>query len=367
MPRLLPEPPFRHGTPAACGVLLINLGTPEAPTVAAVRRYLAEFLADPRVVDMPRLLWWPILHGIVLNVRPRRSAEKYASIWTSEGSPLRVHVERQAKLLRGRLGMTGHQVLVDYAMRYGQPSIGAALGRLKANGCRRVLLLPLYPQYSSSTAGSVLDAVADWLRATRNQPELRTVRSFADHAGYIGALAASVREHWRANGRPPGAYRLLISFHGLPRKTLDQGDPYFCECHQTARLLAEALNLHPEQYQVCFQSRFGHADWLQPYTAPTLTALGKGGVHRVDVLCPGFTADCLETLEEIAVEGKQAFLAAGGKEFHYLASLNERDDWIAALAEIASTHLQGWPTKTPADSAALELSALRAKAMGAKC
>lgn len=367
MPRLLPEPPFRHGTPAACGVLLINLGTPAAPTVSAVRRYLGEFLSDPRVVDLPRLLWWPLLHGIVLNLRPRRSAEKYASIWTNEGSPLKVHLERQAKLLRGRLGMDGQRVRVDYAMRYGQPSIAAALARFKEDGCRRLLLLPLYPQYASSTTGSALDALAQWLQATRNPPELRIVRSFADHPAYLGALAASLREHWTANRRPASAYRLLISYHGLPRRTLEQGDPYYCECHKTARLLGEALNLPPEQYLVCFQSRFGRAHWLEPYTAPTLVALAKAGVQRVDVICPGFAADCLETLEEIAIAGKREFLAAGGKEFHYVPSLNERDDWIAALADIAGTHLQGWPTRTPDDTAALELSALRAKALGANC
>lgn len=365
MARYLAEPAFRHGSPELTAVLLINLGTPEAPTAAAVRRYLGEFLADPRVVEIPRPLWWLILHGIILNVRPRRSAEKYAAIWTSDGSPLKVHVARQAKLLRGRLGVTGHQVVVDYAMRYGEPSIPSTLSRLKAAGCTRILLLPLYPQYAASTTATAFDAACAWLQRVRNQPEMRLVRSFADHPAYIAALAASVREHWTSHGQPSGSYRLVMSFHGLPRYTLERGDPYHCECQKTGRLLAEALGLAQEQYQVCFQSRFGRAEWLQPYTAPTLRTLGKQGVQKVDVICPGFPADCLETLEEIAIEGKAEFIEAGGKDFHYIPCLNERDDWLAALAEIATHHLQGWPTRLSPDPASLELTALRARALGA--
>lgn len=365
MPSYLPEPAYRHGSPALTGVLLINLGTPEAPSAPAVRRYLGEFLADPRVVEIPRLPWWLILHGIILNVRPRRSAEKYAAVWTSEGSPLKVHVERQAKLLRGRLGLAGQQVRVEYAMRYGEPSIPVTLSRLKAAGCTRLLLLPLYPQYAASTTATAIDAACAWLQTVRNQPEVRTVRSFADHRGYIEALAASVREHWASRGRPTGSYRLVMSFHGLPRYTLDRGDPYHCECQKTGRLLAEALGLAQEQYQICFQSRFGRAEWLQPYTAPTLRALARQGVQKVDVICPGFPADCLETLEEIAIEGKATFIEAGGREYNYVACLNERDDWIRALADIAASHLQGWPTTAPPDLPSLELSSLRARALGA--
>lgn len=365
MSRYRAEPAYRHGSSAATAVLLINLGTPAAPTAAAVRRYLKEFLSDPRVVEIPRALWWLILNGIILNVRPRRSAEKYAAIWTPEGSPLKVHVERQSKLLRGFLGQAGHRVTVAYAMRYGEPSIPATLARLKAEGCTRILLLPLYPQYSASTTASAFDAAANWLQSVRNQPEVRMLRSFADDRGYVAALAASVREHWSKNTRPDSSYRLVMSFHGLPRDTLDKGDPYHCECQKTARLLAEALGLAQEQYQVCFQSRFGRAEWLQPYTAATLRALAKQGIDRVDVICPGFPADCLETLEEIALEGKGEFIDAGGKEYHYLPCLNERDDWMRALADLATRHLQGWPTQTPPDAASLELGALRARAMGA--
>ena len=365
MPRLLAEPAFRHGTAAKTAVVLINLGTPEAATTPAVRRYLKEFLSDPRVVEIPRALWWLILNGVILRVRPKKSAEKYAAIWTSDGSPLKVHTERQSKRLRGFLGEAGHQVRVDYAMRYGQPSIPATLSRLKADGCTRILLLPLYPQYSSSTTATAFDAAFRWAQTLRNQPEIRTLRSFADHPGYIEALAASVRAHWARHGCPSDSYRLIMSFHGVPRYTLEKGDPYHCECHKTGRLLAEALELDAEHYQICFQSRFGRAEWLQPYTAPTLKALGQQGVQRVDIMCPGFPSDCLETLEEIAIEGQAEFLQAGGKDYQYIPCLNEGDDWIHALADLATTHLQGWPTRNVPAAAALESSARRAKALGA--
>ena len=337
MARLLPEPAFRHGTAGKTAVLLINLGTPEAPTTSAVRRYLKEFLSDPRVVEIPRPIWWLILNGIILNIRPKRSAEKYAAIWTPDGSPLKAHTEKQAKLLRGFLGQAGHQVDVDYAMRYGQPSIPDTLSRLKADGCTRILLLPLYPQYSSSTTATAFDAAFAWANKTRNQPEIRTVRSFADHPGYIAALANSVREHWRSSGRPTGSYRLIMSFHGVPRYTLDQGDPYHCECHKTGRLLAEALKLGQDEYQVCFQSRFGRAEWLKPYTAPTLAMLGKQGVERVDIICPGFPADCLETLEEISIRGKEEFLQHGGEVLKLVPSLNSSDAWVEAIAKLVQT------------------------------
>jgi ferrochelatase len=366
MSHFLPEPAWQHGTPARTAIVLINLGTPEAPTAAALKTYLREFLSDPRVVEIPRPIWWLILNGIILNTRPAKSAEKYATVWTPEGSPLKVHTERQTRLLKGRLGETGHRnLIVDYAMRYGQPSIPATLARLKAEGCTRFLLVPLYPQYAGSTSATALDAAYRWLTTTRNQPELRVLRSFCDNPGYIAALAASVREHWQTNGRPDDGYRLLMSFHGVPRFTLDKGDPYHCECRKTGRLLAEALALRPDQYDVTFQSRFGRAEWLQPYTAPTLQALAREGVRRVDVICPGFVGDCLETLEEIAMEGKADFLGAGGKEYHYIPALNERDDWIAALAALVEAQLGGWPTREPADAAALDLSATRARALGA--
>jgi ferrochelatase len=360
MPRYAPEPAPRHGAQRRTAVLLVNLGTPEAPTAGALRTYLKQFLWDPRVVEIPRPVWWLILNGIVLNLRPAKSAAKYAKIWMLDGSPLKVHTERQAALLKGWLGEAGTPDLaVEWAMRYGQPSIGDTLDRLKREGVERVLVVPLYPQYAASSTASVMDDVADWIKCSRNPLEFRFIKHFHDHPGYIAALAASVRAHWQVNGRPD---RLVMSFHGLPRRSLDLGDPYYCECQKTGRLLAEALELDQDHYLITFQSRFGKAEWLQPYTQPTLEKLGREGVARVDVICPGFVADCLETLEEIAMECKDAFLASGGSEFHYIPCVNERPDWIAALRDLVSTHLAGWPVSAQADAAA----ATRARALGAK-
>jgi len=366
MPRFLQEPPHRHGTAATTAVVLVNLGTPDAPDAPSLKRYLRQFLSDPRVVEIPKPIWWLILNGIILNTRPKKSAAKYASVWLPEGSPLRVHTERQAKLLAGYIGERGHQLSVAWAMRYGSPSIPEVLTRLKAGGATRILLVPMYPQYSASTTATVIDEASTWLTKIRNQPELRFIRNFHDDAGYLGALEQSVRKHWQASG-PLGANdRLIISFHGLPRRSLDLGDPYYCECQKTGRLLAERLNLKPEQYKVCFQSRFGKAEWLQPYTAPTLKTLGKEGVHRVDIICPGFTADCLETLEEIALEGRSDFLAAGGKEYHYIPALNENNDWLHALTRLVEQHLGGWPTTSKIDAQAQEKTASLAIKQGAR-
>ncbi|MDP2822647.1 MAG: ferrochelatase [Sulfuritalea sp.] len=360
MPRYAAEPAPQHGAPRRTAVLLVNLGTPEAPTAAALRRYLKQFLWDPRVVEIPRPVWWLILNGIVLNLRPAKSAAKYARIWMPDGSPLKVHTERQAKLLKGWLGAAGApEIVVAWAMRYGQPSIGSALDQFKRDGVERALVVPLYPQYAASATASVMDDVADWIKRSRNPPELRFVKHFHEHPGYIAALTASVREHWAANGRPD---KLVMSFHGLPRRSLDLGDPYYCECQKTGRLLAEALGLGGDGYLITFQSRFGKAEWLQPYTQPTLEKLGREGTARVDVICPGFVADCLETLEEIALECKAAFLSSGGREFHYIPCVNERPDWIAALRDLVSTHLSGWPVAGQSDPA----TAVRAKALGAK-
>lgn len=364
MSRFLPEPPHRHDNPPALGILLINLGTPEAPTPRSVKAYLKQFLSDPRVVEIPRLVWWPILNGIILNTRPKKSAAKYASVWTNQGSPLRTHTEQQARLLRGYLGERGIQAQVAWAMRYGDPDVGRILGEMKAKNVQRILVVPMYPQYAASTTATALDMVFDWFQKTRNQPELRTIRNFHDHPGYINALEDSVRQHWRTHGLPDDGTRLLISFHGLPRRSLDLGDPYFCECQKTGRLLAERLNLSSAQYQICFQSRFGKAEWLQPYTSQTLEEWGHQGVRRVDVICPGFVADCLETLEEIAMEGKQDFLAAGGKEYHYIPALNENPAWIHALSDLVESHLAGWPLSPPSAIERVE-TANRARALGA--
>ena len=356
------EPPFSHGVEPRIGVLLVNLGTPDAPTPAAVRAYLREFLSDPRVVEIPGILWQPVLHGFVLPLRSKASAQRYAQVWMSEGAPLKVHTGRQATLLRGYLSERVKLPLaVDYAMRYGKPSIPGKLREMRALHCDRILLVPLYPQYSAATTAATFDAVFGCLEAMRDVPALRCVRHFHDHPGYVAALAQSVRDHWMRNRRGD---MLVVSFHGMPRATLAKGDPYHCECQKTGRLLAEALALKPEQYRISFQSRFGRAEWLKPYTAEVLAELGKQKIGRVDVICPGFVADCLETLEEIAIEGKGIFLSAGGREFHHIPCLNERDDWIHALTDLVATNLLGWTGTTSNEE--LELSRLRALAMGAQ-
>ncbi len=340
------EPPFTHGAvprSARTAIVLVNLGTPDAPTWFAVRRYLKEFLWDPRVVEIPRLVWWCILNLIILPFRSGKSAKKYDSIWTNEGSPLKANTQKQAQLMRTVLKERGHDGLkVVMAMRYGSPSLPEVLDKLKAEQCDRIAILPAYPQYSATTTASIFDAVFSHYSKVRNIPELRLIKNYHDQELYIDALHDSVLAHWEANGR---GEKLVMSFHGVPKRTLDLGDPYFCECHKTARLLAEKLRLSKDQYEVTFQSRFGKAEWLQPYTLPTVVALAESGVRRLDVICPGFTSDCLETLEEIAMETRHAFEAAGGTEFNYIPCLNDQPSWIAGLAEIAEQHVIGWPTR----------------------
>ena len=327
---------------ARTGVLLVNLGTPAAPTAAALRPWLRQFLSDPRVVELPRFVWWPILNGLILTTRPAKSAKKYASIWTAEGSPLKCHTERLTVSLQHALngdGSSDAPLIVTCAMRYGTPGIVDTLDALRARGCTRLLIVPLYPQFAGSTTASTLDEVARAMQSWRNVPELRFVRSFPDDPGYIAALAASVREHWARHGQ---ADCLVASFHGQPARTDALGDPYRAECLQTARLLGEALALPPEKLRVTFQSRFGGAKWLQPYTQPTVEALAASGTKRVDVICPGFAADCLETLEEIAMLCRDAFIAQGGEAFYTIPCLNSRPDWVDALAGIVRRHLLGW-------------------------
>ena len=362
------EPEFHHGTAPTTAVLFCNLGTPDAPTTVAVRQFLKEFLSDPRVVEIPRLLWLLILHAIILRVRPAKSAAKYAAVWKPEGSPLRIWTEKQALLLQGWLGQRGHHVKVHHAMRYGATSIASQLDMLKTQGVTRVLVLPAYPQYSATTTATVFDAVYSWAAKTRLIPELRFINRYHDDSGYISALANSVKKNWLLNGHPSGhpdnSYQLVMSFHGVPERTLHLGDPYHCECLKTARLLGQALGLSKEQYKVTFQSRLGRAKWLEPYTEPTLIALGKAGVQRVDVICPGFNCDGLETLEEIDLEGRAAFLTSGGKTLNYIPCLNDNHDWITALCNITTQHLGGWPTQTPPNEAALAQSKAAAIALG---
>jgi ferrochelatase len=334
--------PNRGATPCP-GVLLVNLGTPDEPTPGAVRRYLREFLSDPLVVELPRWLWLPILYFFILPLRPRKSAAKYAKIWTRDGSPLRVNTERQAQILKGSLGERLRALVpVAAAMRYGKPSIAHGLAELKERGCDRVVVLPMYPQYAGSATGSVEEAVKRAAAKLRPAPQLRLLHDFHDHRAYAKAIAKNVNEYWMKHGRPD---RLLMSFHGIPKASVDRGDPYQSQCLASARMVATELGWNDARTMITFQSRFGAAEWIQPYTDATLRSLGREGVGRVDVICPGFAADCLETLEEISIEGREAFLDAGGKEFHYIPTTNDTPAWMTALSIIALEQLEGW---TPA-------------------
>ena len=322
--------------PASLGLLLVNLGTPDSPTEQDVRKYLAEFLSDPRVVETPRLLWWFILNGIILRTRPKRSAAAYAKVWTEEGSPLMRISKRQAEALQQALdARTNQPVRVDLAMRYVNPSIAGGLYQLHHGNAQRVIILPLYPQYSAATTASIFDAVTKELQGWRRIPELRFINHYHDDPGYIRALAGSVRAHWGKEGQPE---RLLMSFHGIPKDYADKGDPYPGECHTTARLLAAELALEEDRWAISFQSRMGRKEWIKPYTDETLMAWGREGIKKVQVICPGFPTDCLETLEEIAIENRGYFLAAGGEAYQYIPALNDSDSHIEALAGLALYH-----------------------------
>ena len=366
------EPDYKHGDQLKVGILLANLGTPDAATAAALRRYLGQFLMDRRVVEIPRFIWCWILHCIILVIRPKKSAAKYAQVWTPEGSPLMMHAQKQTTLLKGFLGekiKSPH--VVELGMSYGNPSMKSAIESLKAQHCDRILVFPLFPQYAASSTGAVFDAAWKVLLKMRNVPAIRTIRNYHDHPAYIAALAASVQEHWRINHKPNfgGGEKLVMSFHGVPKVHLTKGDPYHCQCHKTGRQLAEKLGLNKGDYLVAFQSRFGKQEWLKPYLATTLEALGKAKTVRIDVICPGFSADCLETLEEIAMEGKEIFQHAGGGAYNYIPALNENDAWIHAMTEIALENLQGWVSPAwDANQAknAAEITKLNAQALGAK-
>jgi ferrochelatase len=316
------------------GVLLINLGTPDAPEVRAVRRYLAEFLSDPRVVEIPAIAWKPILHGLILRTRPRRSAEAYSQVWTNEGSPLAVIAKRQAHALRARLGET---VRVDYAMRYGNPGIAEAIERMTGAGCSRILAVPMYPQYCAATTATANDAVFAVLAGIRVQPALRTLPPYYDDPLHIEALRANLSRQLDALDFEP--QRLLLSFHGMPQRTLALGDPYHCHCHKTARLLSEALG---REVDVAFQSRFGRAKWLEPATDATLATYPNTGVTRVVVAAPGFSADCLETLEELGIRGRETFLKSGGERFALLDCLNDSPEGMTMLQQLVTRELAGW-------------------------
>ncbi len=334
------QPALAQDAASRAGVLLANLGTPDAPTPRALRRYLRQFLLDPRVIELPRPLWWTILHLAVLPTRPRKSAALYRKVWTAEGSPLLVISRRQQAALAAELASAaGAPVPVALGMRYGNPSMREALRELAAQGCRRILLLPLYPQYSAVTTGSTVDAVAEELTRWRLVPELRTVHHYFERPAYVAALAASIDEAWQRE--PPGE-KLLFSFHGIPQRYAAAGDPYPEHCRETARLAAERLGLPRERWTISFQSLFGKEEWLRPYTDQTMRELAASGVRSLDVVCPGFSADCLETLEEIDEQNREIFLHAGGERYRYIPALNDRPDHIHALGEVVLANLQGW-------------------------
>ncbi|MEY3038718.1 MAG: protoheme ferro-lyase [Pseudomonadota bacterium] len=340
-------PEFSHSQRDKVGVLLTNLGTPDAPTKQALRRYLKEFLWDPRVVEVPRPIWWAILNLIILNVRPKRSAAAYASVWTEQGSPLLIHTKAQTEAVREKLqGEFGDRVVVEFAMRYGNPSIESVLDKMQAEGVRQLVVLPLYPQYSGSTTASTFDAIAADFQQRRWIPDLRFIQQYADDAGYISALANKIQSHWAEHGRTD---KLIFSYHGVPKRYLMSGDPYHCQCHKTTRLVAEQLGLTKDEYMTCFQSRFGREEWLKPYTDETLKSLPAQGVKSVQVVCPGFSSDCLETIEEIGEENREYFMESGGERYEYIEALNSDTAHIEALTAIVKREMAGWLAKPEAD------------------
>ena len=355
---------FRHDQDDCTGVLLVNLGTTAAPTPAAVRRYLAEFLWDPRVVEMARPLWWLILHGVILRFRPAKVARAYQAIWTEEGSPLRAISERLGDALQKRLSeQAPRRIEVALAMRYGEPCIEKALQTLRERGMRRLLVVPLYPQYSATTTATVFDEVARVLQHWRWLPELRFIQHYHDHPHYIRALADSVRRHWEDRTPPE---KLLMSFHGIPKHYFLAGDPYFCECQKSARLLADELGLSEDQWQLTFQSRVGREEWLKPYTDKTLAAWGKRKMAAVDIICPGFSVDCLETLEEIDQQNRELFQSRGGGDFSYIPALNDSPAQVELLAELISEYLRGWGPDQADSLEHRQEAQRRAQAMGAE-
>lgn len=354
------EPGFQHGEVPAVGILLINLGTPAAPTAKALRPYLRQFLSDPRVIELSRPYWWLILNLFVLTSRPRASARLYANIWTAEGSPLLVTSQRITEVveqrLRRQLGTPIHAAL---GMTYGEPSVASALAELNAQGCRRIVVFPLYSHYSSTSTGASFDAVMKELMTWRRVPEIRTIHQYHDDPAYIRALAATIRELWSKEGPPE---MLVTSYHGIPKRYFLNGDPYHCQCHKTSRLLAEELGLPEERYLVTFQSLFGREEWLQPYTDVTLEAMARSGTKSVDVICPGFSVDCLETIDEIGRENREVFIAAGGEQFRFIPCLNERSDHIDLLVDLIHRNLGGWvESKADWNAAAAAAAATRSK------
>ena len=335
------NPEYKHDSPSCTGILITNLGTPDEPTASSVRKYLSEFLSDPRVIELPRYLWWLVLHGIILRTRPSRSAKAYRKIWTENGSPLLSISKKQVlELEKALTEKIQGPIKIELSMRYGNPSIKSGLKKLQESNANRILILPLYPQYSAATTGSTFDAVTNELKKWRWLPEIRMVNHYHDYPDYIDALKNSIEEYWKHNGRPQ---KLIFSFHSLPKHYFLAGDPYHCECHKTARLVAEKLKLDQDQWLVTFQSRFGPREWLKPYTDKTLISLAECGVKNINIICPGFSADCLETLEEIDIQNREFFIKAGGEKFNYIPALNDDGDHIELLSNIILKHTNGWP------------------------
>lgn len=331
---------FTHDQADKVGVLITNLGTPQAPTKQALRPYLKQFLSDPRVVEVPKLIWWFVLNGIILNFRPKRSAAAYATVWSDEGSPLLVHTKNQAAKLAKRCAQQwGDKVLVDFAMRYGQPSVDDKIDSMLNMGVRKLLVLPLYPQYCASTTGSTFDAVAHDFMHRRWLPDFRFVNQYCDLPAYIECVAQSIKTHWETHER---ADKLIFSYHGIPKRYLINGDPYHCQCYKTTRLVAEKLGLAEHEYMTTFQSRFGREEWLKPYTDETLKSLPSEQVKSVQMICPGFSSDCLETIEEIGEENREYFMESGGERYEYIASLNDSEAHIDMLFELAESNMHGW-------------------------
>ena len=359
------KPHYEHGTTEKLGVLVVNLGTPAAPETGAVRRYLAEFLSDPRIIELPRWVWNILLHGIILRIRPSRSAAAYREVWHDEtGSPLLSISRQQTDALRAELGRRfGEHVHVTLGMRYGDPSIDSAIAELEEANVRRMIVLPMYPQYSGTTTASVFDAVTNRLQMTRWIPELRFINQFCDHKPFVESLANSVRESWDAHGRGD---LLVTSYHGIPKRYLTNGDPYHCLCHKTSRMLAEELAIAPDKIRVVFQSRVGREEWLRPYCDETMKNLPGEGIKSIDVLCPAFSADCLETIEEISGENREYFEEHGGERFQYIPCLNNRDDFVHFLGDLVERHAQGWPEADMARDISLVNNELVASAERAK-
>lgn len=359
-------PDYVHGSPDRIGVLLVNLGTPDEPTTAAVRRYLAEFLWDPRVIEQPRWLWWLILHGIILRTRPQRSAHAYQKVWTADGSPLLLESRKLANAVAGRLQQRlGDRMRVELAMTYGNPSIGSALERMRRDNVQRLLLLPMYPQYSATTTASIFERVTAELSRWRWIPELRVVNQYWEEDAYVAALADSIAAHWQVHGRK----HLLFSFHSIPKRYFLAGDPYHCFCQATARRVAARLDLAEGDWSLGFQSRFGREEWLKPYVDLLLHEYSHSGPKRVTVVCPGFATDCLETLEEISMQNRELFLGHGGEAFDYVPCLNSSDAHVDLYEQLVVKHAQGWPQFADAgrdDATARAASRERALAMGAR-